>query len=187
MDPQAGRPIVPLSTHKYLYAHANPVGYVDPSGEFVSLMDVSFASFSSSYNRSSNAKHSYDTFESIRRNLCKSADFIAAPARDLHHLLPKFMGGKEKQELFELAPDVHHALHKLLGMALVINGFPAPNQGRKAYEKMIKSSPGKRGDLNAILIDVAKFVDKACTGVPGFKPVTQPVEDVLKVADYFDF
>ncbi len=35
VDPYAGDVFVPNSLHKYLYGHADPVTYVDPSGEFV--------------------------------------------------------------------------------------------------------------------------------------------------------
>ncbi|MCY2989515.1 MAG: hypothetical protein NTY19_16815, partial [Planctomycetota bacterium] len=32
LDPFAGKIQDPLSLHKYLYVHANPIGAVDPSG-----------------------------------------------------------------------------------------------------------------------------------------------------------
>lgn len=34
MDPFAGSPLVPVSLHRYLYANANPVRFVDPTGLF---------------------------------------------------------------------------------------------------------------------------------------------------------
>ncbi|MGJ8660827.1 MAG: RHS repeat-associated core domain-containing protein [Bacteroidota bacterium] len=39
MDTYEGRNGEPMTLHKYLYAHANPVSYVDPSGNF-SLIDL---------------------------------------------------------------------------------------------------------------------------------------------------
>ena len=40
MDSFEGSQNVPLSLHKYFYAHGNPVNYVDPSGHFVSLNEA---------------------------------------------------------------------------------------------------------------------------------------------------
>ena len=38
LDPWAGNVRDPLSLHKYLYAHGNPIMNVDPSGEAISLV-----------------------------------------------------------------------------------------------------------------------------------------------------
>lgn len=39
LDPFAGNTSDPLSLHKYLYTHGNPVTWIDPSGEFVSIVE----------------------------------------------------------------------------------------------------------------------------------------------------
>jgi hypothetical protein len=55
LDPFFGKLRDPLSLHKYLYAHAEPVSHVDPSGKFVSL---SIASLFSSLPRVQHALNS---------------------------------------------------------------------------------------------------------------------------------
>lgn len=42
MEPYAGSPQDPQSLHKYLYCHANPVSYRDPSGKFA-LMTLTYS------------------------------------------------------------------------------------------------------------------------------------------------
>lgn len=42
-DPFAGSPYDPMSLHKYLYAHANPVNNVDPTGMFSMAMSMSIS------------------------------------------------------------------------------------------------------------------------------------------------
>lgn len=45
LDPYAGNPTQPLSWHKYLYTHADPINGLDPSGR--SLLGTAFAAFAS--------------------------------------------------------------------------------------------------------------------------------------------
>ena len=44
MDPELGRQRIPISQHRYLYAHADPLTWVDPTGRFASATELSIVS-----------------------------------------------------------------------------------------------------------------------------------------------
>jgi RHS repeat-associated protein len=186
-DPVSGMTTRPSSLNRYAYAANDPLWFVDPSGLFIGLVSISFDTVSSSYARASDAKRGYDTFNSIRNSLCKGIDAIGDATPDLHHLVPKYAGGKVKQDLMELDPGIHRSLHNLMQMAFVANGFPFANKGRKAVEKFLQANPGK-ADLRAkVILDVVGYMDDMCTGVRGYDKIQPKVDSILKIADIFDF
>ena len=119
--------------------------------------------------------------------MCKGVDKIGDAIPDGHHLIPKYAGGKVKQDLMDLDPSTHRALHNLLQMAFLANGFPFANKGRKAFEKFMTANPGKGGLRNQVILNVAGYMDNMCTGVIGYDKIEPKVEELLKIVDIFDF
>lgn len=186
-DPHPGVVTRPGTLNKYGYASGDPTTYSDPSGMFIGIVSISMDSISGAYARAANAENAYQRFNSIRNSLCKGVDSVGDVVRHGHHLIPKFLGGKEQQDLMMLSPTIHHALHGLLNIALVANGFPFANQGRKQFEKFMSANPGKRGERDEIVLNVVGYMDKMCKGVAGYNEIKPEVEQILKIADIFDF
>lgn len=99
LDPFAGLSIDPLSLHKYLYTHSDPVNAIDPSGQFIfilGLLDTLLANTISSIGRIASI---YSTI--------RVSSFITA------NLLNATATGYTALRLFQLTPDLAREIRGL--------------------------------------------------------------------------
>jgi RHS repeat-associated protein len=182
MDTWLGYLYRPLSLNKYSYAEKDPVNNVDPSGHYITLMDITASHFEATYARVGYARKAYGKFYQIRELLCKNPAAVSK-ALNGHHSLPKFGGGPPNQGklLSDIPEDVHIAFHRLLHYALMINGFTAPST--KTYKSLFMTDRTNRADFLRILRNVTGFVDTYCVGVKGI-PITPKIRKVIKAYGY---
>ena len=144
--------------------------------------------FTNSYNKSSDAKRAFDSFNKVRETLCKGTDFVLSPINNLLHMIPKFMGGKDGDpNLLDIPENIHHAFHKLLSYALVLDGFPAPSKGAPKFIDFMSKNAGSKDKSTKVLLNVAEYVDNVCSGVKGYDKIKPAIEKVLRVLDIFVF
>ncbi|MEN9868302.1 MAG: tRNA nuclease WapA precursor, partial [Pseudomonadota bacterium] len=179
---------IPSSLNVYLYAGADAINAIDPSGH-VTILDVTLADFQQKYGKGKEAQRRYDEFNRIRTNLCQTCLKIGKKAGSLHHLLPKFGGGSKKnQELVRLPEEIHAALHRLLEVLLVLNSLPHPTKGRKVYNDLFARSPGAKIKFHESLRDTAEFIDTVCYGTNQYKPkLSEHLKDLLDKFQSLDF
>jgi RHS repeat-associated protein len=178
MDEWDGKACTPITLNKYIYGNADPVSFVDPSGN-IGLMLVSMPiTASPAYNfRRQELRNSAAKTIKMLRSICRSAsnvvNTLTKPAR--HHVIPKFLGGKKQWDpelLLRMETAVHQRLHTLLDIGLKLNGLPGgrdgmPGGATKYYERIYSKNPGARKDVYKILLKVGEIFDHSCPGNPG--------------------
>ena len=179
VDPFAGDPASPQQSHDYLYVGADPINYSDPSGLFgiIGIVDIGLTQIYSSYGRARDAKRAYDVFDGVRRSLCRSCDSVMRTATHRHHLFPKFLSGSKVQDLYRLPEPIHQALHRLLHVALIANGFPHPNGAK--FAKIFAGDPNELGRAVKVLVHVTEFIDVTCIGKVR-PPLTPRLKRILR-------
>lgn len=177
MDPFEGNQSDPQSLHKYLYAHANPVNNVDPSGlETGTLTEKNVVvAINTSMNSVRLAKF-VNRVKKIRDMLCKPIDNMLWQA---HHLIPLFMGGPGSRPgtrdadrssglTIDLGKDAHTALHSLISLLLNFSGMPHGSMSSADFKKALSARQQNSEDAMQVLIWSAIFTDHTCAKAPGY-------------------
>jgi len=190
MDPRVGRfagidphPAFisrPVTLNDYVYAADDPVNNTDPSGQVIGLMSITLTNFNITYGRSVETKKRFDTFDKLRTNLCQSMFKISSNVAG-HHSFPKFLGGADKQALARIPEEIHIALHQLLSVALVMNGFHPASAGKAVFTDLFSQGGNDFKDAMKVLRNVTKFVDSACVGKYSPK-IESKLEPLLNLA-----
>jgi len=182
LDEYEGRTGEPLSLHKYLYAHANPVSGWDPSGR---MGDYSIGSLTMGQSiqkdmRRSDAAHKV---RQAKRTLCAASYSTGKLAT--HHVLPVFLGpkrnGGDLANLRDIDPVAHVQLHTLLRRMLQFAGLPAPEIGKLKYLELI-NDPEKRQLVIWSLRATYKILDKQCS--PPAPKLSPDLEALIKRKDW---
>ena len=179
VDPFEGVQNDPVSLHKYLYASANPVMYVDPSGEFGIAM-FSFGSLSDSYKREKNAEKVLKGYKNVRKGLCVAA---ATTMRHSHHAVPMFMGGHRsfsKNPKVVLPKNFHIEFHRLLHYMLRMADLPG---GNTSYKALFEKNPATREAAHNILILACRIFDNRCKSKVGY-PITPIIRKQIEKGDW---
>ncbi len=180
MDEWLGKSCTPITLNKYMYTHGDPVNFTDPSGYFIGfgLVDVGMSQFIQVWGNTHKAKKRYDTYQSIRRTLCRTGKSIGSyidKTTHLHHAKPKYMGGPDiSDNLVELADTLHRRLHQLVNILYGLNGLKAYNA--TSYGKL---SPSDRKYALKILYETMKAFDASCSSVKGYKPIAPTLKKFL--------
>jgi RHS repeat-associated protein len=95
-------------------------------------------------------------------------------AAQLHHPLPKFLGGEADQVLSTLDPGIHSELHELLRQNLQDAGIPldAANTSSAMWEQYLRSNPGAQRTAFDAVLSSSRAIDA--------KYGTQVTQDVWK-------
>jgi RHS repeat-associated protein len=134
----------PLSLHKYLYAAADPINTIDPSGH-MSTAEIGVVSAEVGNRSKEDAVKARQSFRMAKRVLCTSSYGVG---KATHHILPVFAGpkrrgGSEDNLSTIFSSQWHIDLHTLIGRALVLAGLPYPNIPGKDYAEILQD-PKKR-------------------------------------------
>jgi RHS repeat-associated protein len=179
MDTFEGWALDPISLHKYLYTHADPVDAVDPSGNFeFSLPGLSFTSKISSEEDEQDAQRSKSNYNMARRGLCAGG---AVGIVNMHHALPWFLGGRDQESnLVPIPSEEHIAFHQMLHWALRAAMLPG-TASDAAYEELFKDAGGmlERKLVHKIVLAVSRDFDKKCFKYLGYR-ITPVVQQQIK-------
>lgn len=181
-DPYQGDMLAPVTLNKYLYAGANPVMHIDPSGNFFSLAGISISMAIRNNLRTSSGMRAYQAYKRVRRGLCVAGSVSMLNA---HHAVPMFMGGQRKFHKTNnpkvwLPKNFHQEFHLLLHYMLRMAGM---HGGYKSYEEVFKKNPATRAAAHQILILASRIFDKQCAKKIGFK-ITPRIKKQIKMGKW---
>jgi hypothetical protein len=89
---------------------------------------------------------------------------FAAHATELHHPIPRFLGGHNAQTLSRIPTHVHQELHSQLRQALNASGIRPPvggNATRLEWANHLAATPGSQGAAFDAVMSVSKQIDAA--------------------------
>ncbi|MFZ6730606.1 RHS repeat domain-containing protein [Undibacterium sp. Ji42W] len=188
-DPDPGKKEKPASLHKYSYAQNDPINKFDPTGR-ITLMDQIVGMNQNEMQTAGMSMKQISNLNKIIQNLCKTTSELGGTVGRIadHHTLPKFAGGKVAAKQYaELPEPLHAAIHRLLEIAFVVNGFAPPNQGREAFKLIFQNKAAKVKYLEVIR-DVAGYVDNVCkleqANVKEIKPIFDKIVNIYKDFDF---
>jgi hypothetical protein len=96
VDPFEGGDADPVTLHKYLYASANPVIFIDPSGYITIGSQLAALDINSILNRIESGEKSKQLRHAFS-NICKIAADLARKGNDIYENLTKHTGGTKFQ------------------------------------------------------------------------------------------
>ena len=208
MDSFEGNTSDPLSLHKYLYCHADPVNGIDPSGHEniisvltgfsiqLQLRTVQFIAAHPVYTALGGIAVSVafpqlegippghpsplDEMGQVGRIIRQGiAKGLAKVAMNNHHPLPKFLGGDKVQNYIRIPNNVHDAYHRILHERLKAKGFPHGGLGGSG------NSAADWARLGAMAAEArcgtgvtGRGVPRSGTGGRADRPVLQPTPTV---------
>jgi RHS repeat-associated protein len=168
----------PSSLHKYLYAHADPINGSDPSGFFVGgLGDLMISVKHMGNQQKQEAQKARRNYNLARRGLCNGG---AQGLTHMHHALPWFLGGKDKDSnLIPIPGEEHMKFHRMLHWALKMAMMPG-TASDAVYEDLFKGKDGKleRKLVHQIVLAVSKEFDKRCKKHLGYE-ITPKVQQQI--------
>lgn len=186
-DQDPGDSSNPATLQKYAYAQNDPVNKFDPTGR-VTLIEETIAMDENQQMEAGLSAKRIDQLNTILKNLCKSTSELGGAIGnfDKHHPLPQFAGApRNTANLIPLPEPLHDALHRLIEISFIVNGFAPPNTGKEAF-KVIFQSRGKKKQYLVVVRDVAGYIDKVCKLENAKQQPIQPMFDnIIKV--YKDF
>ncbi len=186
-DRNPGNREQPATLNKYVYAQNDPVNKFDPTGQ-VTLIEETVAMDESEQLDAGLSSERIDQLNTIVKNLCKTTSELGGTIGKLekHHPLPQFAGAPRKTDnLVPLPEPLHDALHRLIEISFIVNGFAPPNTGKEAF-KVIFQSKAKKLEYLKVVRDVAGYIDKVCKIENANVQPIQPIfDDIITV--YKDF
>jgi len=169
MDTFEGRSGEPLTLHKHLYAHGNPVMNVDPSGHF-SLAELQAAIGARQIiGNSARIRVVAAKKKAVKVLTCQvGVAFLKkqykGDGNQGHHAIPKNVGGDPLQDLIFLPADTHRMFHWVLNVLL--KGDPQFG-GKGAWTSKenwseLTRTPRGRKQIYPFIFQASKLVDRAC-------------------------
>ncbi|WP_199524821.1 Ig-like domain-containing protein [Pseudoalteromonas sp. bablab_jr011] len=178
-DEWMGKSCTPITLNKYLYAHSEPTNGIDPSGNMFigfGLADFGLSSFVRVWGNGYKAKKRYETYQNIRRSLCKAGSLVRQYGKsNKHHARPKYMDGPDvRGNLVDVAEHLHRRLHWLVRILHRLNGLNV--YSGKTYKALSNSD---KDFALLILYETSLAMDVACATVRGYKPIAPIVKRYL--------
>ena len=185
MDEWVGNSIDPRTLNKYLYAHAEPINGIDPSGNITkygqlatlsgvailgSIAQATYSSFISGGEGDARSGGVDDIFEGMRfislvnSEVAKAAAIILAVTHyqfrpERHHTIPKYLCGAEKQVLSAISHPTHVIIHRALsGVQIAYESGRTVQFGRRRNPTIQKLAEVREG--RAL---IAKGIESAYT------------------------
>ncbi len=184
LDSYEGANTDPASLHKYAYAAASPVMFVDPSGH-MSLVETSVAAQIHANNQRIAVPNAIQRYRHARKGLCAIA---ATALTNGHHILPVFLGAKRRGGKFDpnvsdIPRNFHNDLHRLLNASLALMGLPADRAGKEIFEEIVGSAATKPV-ITRVLRHIYKVWDKECAPKIPAPPLSPLLERQLKNGEW---
>ena len=180
------------SLHRYVYANADPVGTIDPSGlEGVTiageLAEVGVDQENDKIQTPSGIRAYKKATKMVVCNMGKVTFTTVLATAGGHHVWPKFMGGPELQNLAELTSEVHSVLHKLIYLIAKtepvlqdLSALGGPNGSAEAWEAVMETPEGRAAAFRVLRLATG-IIDRWCKFVPP-DTLTNRLELMLKAA-----
>ena len=165
-DPFAGRPDSPVSRHRFLYANADPVNNIDPTGLFTGLSDLQLASYLDALIDMSDFVQTVGKGCAAYQSVQQAQDLVFATSALLHMVIASAM-----------LPQIFNPNFKFTGKAEVpLFSIENPNAKPKSLKQIAVGLTGGAGraGLRASLqvagsgsiSDASSFVEFSVIGPP---------------------
>jgi len=167
VDVLDGEVWTPISLHRYLYAAASPVMYIDPSG-YRTLSEIMQVVKIQTQIGIKLARPTLRTGQQAAKKILCGMGVVAlsrAPGLHGHHLVPMFLGGAIGGPLVYMDPELHQAFHLVLHLVLKYSGLFGAAASASSYANAL-SNPATGAAAYAVsraaLKSTAQFLDSIC-------------------------